>query len=64
MNYQVKFTFDNQNNDGDDSSTKKIQVFKYTGTIVKTNDQNSNNGLKIKDLGHAKKVSESNEHED
>ena len=64
VNYQVKFTFDNQNNDGDDSSTKKIQVFKYTGTIVKTNDQNSNNGLKIKDLGHAKKVSESNEHED
>ncbi|WCT58420.1 zinc-ribbon domain-containing protein [Limosilactobacillus vaginalis] len=64
VNYQVKFTFDNQNNDDDDNSTKKIQVFKYTGTIVKTNDQNSNNGLKIKDLGHAKKVSESNEHED
>ena len=64
VNYQVKFTFDNQNNDDDDSSTKKIQVFKYTGTIVKTNDQNDNNGLKIKDLGYAKKVSESNEHED
>lgn len=64
VNYQVKFTFDNENDDDDDSSTKKIQVFKYTGTIVKTNVQNNNNGLKIKNLGHAKKVSESNEHED
>lgn len=64
VNYQVKFTFTNKGSDDNDSSTKRIQVFKYTAKIVKTNDQNSNNGLKIKDLGHAKKVSESNEHED
>lgn len=64
VTYQVKFTFHNKSGDDDDSSTqKRIQVFKYTGTIVKTNDQNNNNGLKIKSIGHAKKVSESNENE-
>lgn len=61
VNYQVKFTFYNKNNDDDDSETKRIQVFKYTGILVKTNDQNNNNGFKIQSLGHAKKVSESNE---
>lgn len=65
VNYQVKFTFINKSGDDDDnSSTKRIQVFKYTGTLVKTNDQNNSNGFKIKSLGHAKKVSESNESED
>lgn len=63
VNYQVKFTFENKDGDDDDSSTsKRIQVFKYSGIIVKTNDQNnSNSGFKIQSLGHAKKVSESNE---
>lgn len=66
VNYQVKFTFINKNGDDDDSgTTKRIQVFKYTATLVKTNDQNnSNNGFKIQSLGHAKKVSESNENRD
>ena len=66
VNYQVKFTFENKNGDDDDdtSTTKRIQVFKYSGVISKTNDQNANNGFKIQSLGHAKKVSESNENED
>lgn len=66
VNYQVKFTFENKNGDDDDSSTtKRIQVFKYNGILVKTSDQTNNySGLKIQSLGHAKKVSESNEKED
>lgn len=65
VNYQVKFTFENKRSDDDDdtSTNKRIQVFKYSGVISKTNDQNVDNGLKIQSLGHAKKVSESNENE-
>lgn len=60
VNYQVKFVFYNKN--GDDGETKKIQVFKYTATLVKTNNNNSSsNGFQIQSLGHAKKVSETSE---
>lgn len=61
VNYQVKYVFTNKIDD--DTNQKRIQIFKYTATIVKTNDTNdiSFNGLKIQDLGHAKKVSESSE---
>lgn len=66
VNYSVKFTFMNKKGDDTDSGTnKRIQVFKYTGILQKTNDSNNNyNGFKIQSLGHAKKVSESNEDED
>ena len=66
VNYSVKFTFMNKKGDDTDSGTnKRIQVFKYTGILQKTNDSNNNyNGFKINSLGHAKKVSESNEDED
>lgn len=66
VNYSVKFTFMNKKGDDDDSgSNKRIQVFKYTGILQKTNDSNNKyNGFKIQNLGHAKKVSESNEDED
>lgn len=58
VDYQVKYAFINQLDDG---TQKKTQIFKYTATIIKTNDTNASNynGLKIKSLGHAKKVSES-----
>lgn len=65
VNYSVKFTFENKKGDDDDFGTnKRIQVFKYSGILKKTNDtNNSYNGFKIQSLGHAKKVSESNEDE-
>lgn len=61
VNYQVRYAFSIRNDDDDLNLTKKIQVFKYSGVLVKTDDQNDsvNNGLKIQSLGHAKKVSES-----
>ncbi|MBB1109303.1 zinc-ribbon domain-containing protein [Limosilactobacillus sp. pH52_RY] len=63
VDYQVKYVFKNKIDD--DTNQKKIQIFKYTATIIKTNDTNVTNfnGLKIQDLGHARKVSESSEND-